>query len=63
MNTQSTATTRTPLLKVSGLKKSYGAIQAVGGVDFEGELARRVGRDGGLLVEDEDDEEGDDRGQ
>ena len=49
MNTQSTATTRTPLLKVSGLKKSYGAIQAVGGVDFEvfpGEIFGVIGPNG-----------------
>ena len=38
-----------PLLKVSGLKKSYGAIQAVGGVSFEvmpGEIFGVIGPNG-----------------
>ncbi len=39
----------TPLLKVSGLKKAYGAIQAVGGVSFEvmpGEIFGVIGPNG-----------------
>ena len=38
-----------PLLKVSGLKKAYGAIQAVGGVSFEvmpGEIFGVIGPNG-----------------
>ncbi len=38
-----------PLLKVSGLRKAYGAIQAVGGVDFEvlpGEIFGVIGPNG-----------------
>ena len=34
-----------PLLKVSGLKKAYGAIQAVGGVSFEVHARRDLRRD------------------
>lgn len=40
---------RAPLLKVTGLKKSYGAIQAVGGVSFEvmpGEIFGVIGPNG-----------------
>lgn len=49
MSTQSSSSTRQPLLKVSGLKKRYGAIQAVGGVDFEvfpGEIFGVIGPNG-----------------
>lgn len=49
MSTQNTAATRMPLLKVSGLAKRYGAIQAVGGVDFEvfpGEIFGVIGPNG-----------------
>ena len=38
-----------PLLKVSGLRKAYGAIQAVGGVSFEvmpGEIFGVIGPNG-----------------
>src|SRR5262245_365348 len=41
--------TPTPVLKVSGLKKAYGAIQAVGGVSFEvqpGEIFGVIGPNG-----------------
>jgi branched-chain amino acid transport system ATP-binding protein len=44
-----TLTTHQPVLKVTGLKKSYGAIQAVGGVSFEvmpGEIFGVIGPNG-----------------
>ena len=44
-----TLTNNTPVLKVTGLKKAYGAIQAVGGVSFEvrpGEIFGVIGPNG-----------------
>ena len=44
-----TLTNNTPVLKVTGLKKTYGAIQAVGGVSFEvrpGEIFGVIGPNG-----------------
>ena len=43
------ATHTPPVLKVTGLKKAYGAIQAVGGVSFEvrpGEIFGVIGPNG-----------------
>ena len=50
MNTPNVMTNAgSPVLKVSGLKKAYGAIQAVGGVSFEvmpGEIFGVIGPNG-----------------